>query len=116
MKSNNNSDYHCRYYDIHNSDDNLLSIRESFKTEAFIFFQVDLKFQKVYKEHYEQVKSYVNDVKLAVMIVVDSREVTRKKNPDMVKDCYDFKINDQDGVITAIFVIQVSDKPPSKRK
>ena len=24
---------------------------------------------------------------LAVMIVVDSREVTRNKNPDMVKDC-----------------------------
>ena len=50
------------------------------------------------------------------MIIVDSREVTRKKNPDMVKDCYDFKINEKDGVITAIFVIQVWDKPPSKRK
>ena len=71
---------------------------------------------KVYKDHYEQVKSYASDVKLAIMIVVDSREVTRKKNPDMVKDCYDFKINEQDGVITAIFVIQVSDSPPSKRK
>lgn len=71
---------------------------------------------KVYKDHYEQVKSYANDVKLAVMIVVDSREITRKKNPDMVKDCYDFKINEPDGVITAIFVIQVSDKSPSKRK
>ncbi len=71
---------------------------------------------KVYKDHYEQVKSYAHDVKLAVIIVVDSREVTRKKNPDMVKDCYDFKINKQDSVITAIFVIQVSDKSPSKRK
>lgn len=50
------------------------------------------------------------------MIVVDSREVTRKKNPDMVKDCYAFKTNEQDGVIVAIFVIQVSDTPPSKRK
>lgn len=71
---------------------------------------------KVYKDHYEQVKSYANDVKLAIMIVVDSREVTRKKNPDMVKDCYAFKTNEQDGVIVAIFVIQVSDTPPSKRK
>ncbi len=71
---------------------------------------------RIYKDHYQQVKSYANDVKLAVMIVVDSREVIRKKNPDMVKNCYDFKTNEQDGVITAIFVMQVSDIPPSKRK
>ena len=78
--------------------------------------KIDDFIDKVYKDHYEQVKSYANDVKLAVMIVVDSREVTRNKNPDMVKSCYDFKINEQDGVITAIFIIQVSAKPPSKRK
>ncbi|MBA7531992.1 hypothetical protein ES705_24218 [subsurface metagenome] len=71
---------------------------------------------KVYKDYYEQVKSYANDVKLAVMIVVDSREVTRNKNPDMVKDCYEFKVNERDGVFTAIFVIQASDKRPSQRK
>jgi len=71
---------------------------------------------KVYKDYYEQVKSYANDVKLAVMIVVDSREVTRNKNPDMVKDCYEFKVNKRDGVFTAIFVIQASDKRPSQRK
>ena len=71
---------------------------------------------KVYKDYYEQVKSYDNDVKLAVMIVVDSREVTRSKNPDMVKDCYEFKVNERDGVFTAIFVIQASDKRPSQRK
>jgi len=71
---------------------------------------------RIYKDHYQQVKSYANDVKLAVMTVVDSREVTRKSNPDMVKDCYKIKINEQDGVITAIFVIQVWDNPPSKRK
>ena len=71
---------------------------------------------RVYKDHYQQVKSYANDVKLAVMAIVDSREVTRRTNPDLIKDCYKFKINEQDGVITAIFVIQVSDIPPSKRK
>ena len=84
--------------------------KRTYPTKIFDFID------KVYKDHYEQVKSYAGDVKLAVMIVVDSREVTRNKNPNMVKDCYDFKINEQDGVITAIFVIQVSDTPPSKRK
>lgn len=78
--------------------------------------KIDGFIDKAYKDHYEQVKSYADDVKLAVMIIVDSREVTRKKNPDMVKDCYNIKINEKDGVITAIFVIQVWDKPPSKRK
>ena len=71
---------------------------------------------KVYKDHYEQVKSYAHDVKLAVMIVVDSRDATRNKNPDLVKDCYDFKVNERDGIITAIFIIQVSEISPSKRK
>lgn len=71
--------------------------------------------EKLYKDHYEQVKSYANDVKLAVMIVIDSRERTKNRAPDLVKDCYDFKINEQDGIITAIFVIQVSDKVPSER-
>lgn len=71
---------------------------------------------KAYKDHYEQVKSYANDVKLAVIIIVDSREETRKKNPDMVRDCYDIKVNERDGVITALFVIQVSDTTPSQRK
>lgn len=78
--------------------------------------KIDGFIDKAYKDHYGQVKSYADDVKLAVMILVDSREVTRNKNPDMVKDCYKFKINEQDGVLTAIFVIQVSDIPPSKRK
>ena len=78
--------------------------------------KIDVFIDKAYKDHYEQVKSYADDVKLAVMILVDSREVTRKKNPDMVKDCYNIKINEKDGIITAIFVIQVWDKPPSKRK
>ena len=78
--------------------------------------KIDDFIDRVYMDHYQQVKSYANDVKLAVMAVVDSREVTRNKNPDMVKDCYKIKINEQDGVFTAIFVIQVSDIPPSKRK
>lgn len=71
---------------------------------------------KVYNEHYGQVKSYADDIKLAVMIVVDSRQETRNKSPDMVRDCYSIKVNQQDGIITAIFVVQVSDIPPSKRK
>ena len=71
---------------------------------------------KVYKDHYEQVKSYADDVKLAVMIVVDSRKVTRERNPDMVKNCYEIKVNKQDGIITAIFVIQVVDNTPSQRR
>lgn len=70
---------------------------------------------KVYNDHYEQVKSYANQVKLAVMVVIDSREETKKKIPDLVKDCYDIKINEQDGIITAIFLIQISDIKPSKR-
>ena len=78
--------------------------------------KIDEFIDKVYKKHYGQVKSYADDVKLAVMIVVDSREVIRKKNPDMVKNCYELKTNEQDGVITAIFVIQVSDITPSNRK
>ncbi|MBA7515188.1 hypothetical protein ES705_07227 [subsurface metagenome] len=71
---------------------------------------------KAYRDHYEQVKSYADDVKLAVLIVVDSRDVIRNNNPDMVKECYDIKVNEPDGVITAIFVIQVSNTPPSRRK
>jgi len=71
---------------------------------------------KVYKDHYKQVKSYADDVKLAILIVVDSREVTRIKNPDMVKDCYEIKVNKKDCVITAIFVIQVNNTYPSQRK
>ena len=78
--------------------------------------KIDEFIEKIYNDHYQQVKSYANDVKLAVMTVVDSREVTTEKNPDMVKDCYKFMINEQDGVITAIFVIQVWKKTPSKRK
>ena len=78
--------------------------------------KIDDFIDRVYMDHYQQVKSYANDVKLAVMAVVDSREVTRNRNPDMVKDCYKIKINEGDGVFTAIFVIQVSDIPPSKRK
>ena len=50
------------------------------------------------------------------MIVVDSRDKIRKKNPDMVRECYEFKENKQDGIITAIFVIQVNDTSPSQRK
>ncbi len=71
---------------------------------------------KIYELHYEQVKSYAHNIKLAVMIVVDSREETKKNTPDMVKDCYDFRVNDEDGIVTAIFVIQISDNTPSKRR
>jgi hypothetical protein len=49
------------------------------------------------------------------MVVIDSREETKNKIPDLVKDCYDIKINEQDGIITAIFLIQISDIKPSKR-
>ena len=66
-------------------------------------------------DHYEQIKRYANDVKFAVMIVVDSRQEIKKNSPNSVKDCFDFKMNEQDGIITAIFIIQVSDKNPSER-
>ena len=84
--------------------------KKSYPTKIYDFMD------KVYKDHYEQVKSYANDVKLAVLIVVDSREETRMKNPDLVKDCYRIEVNEQDGIITAIFIIQVSDTSPSKRR
>ena len=71
---------------------------------------------KSYEDHYEQVKGYAQDNKFAVLIVVDSREQTRNTPPDMVKDCYTFKTNETDGIITAIFILQVSDITPSKRK
>lgn len=70
---------------------------------------------KVYTEHYEQLKSYAHDIKLAIMVVIDSRDAIRKKSPDLIKDCYEFKVNEQDGVITAIFIIQVTDITPSRR-
>jgi len=78
--------------------------------------KIDDFIDKVYKDHYEQVKSYAHDVKLAAMVVIDSREETRNKNPDLIKDCYRFEVNEQDSIITAIFIIQVSDIPPSKRR
>jgi len=49
------------------------------------------------------------------LIAVDSREATRTKNTDMVKDCYELKVNKKDGVITAIFMIQIMDTTPSQR-
>ena len=71
---------------------------------------------KVYKDHYGQVKYYANDSKLAVIVVVDSREYIKNNPPALVKECYDFKINEQDGIIIAIFVIQVSEITPSESK
>ena len=74
---------------------------------------------KVCEKLKAQFFSYVQDVKLGVIVIIDSRTVTKEnKNPDAVDCCYRFKvdkINNID-VCYAIFVFQVLDKTPSERK
>ena len=75
---------------------------------------------QVYDKHKAQFRSYIQDVKLGVVVLVDSRTVTREnKNPDIVDNSYKFVIDDLsegDATCLAIFVLKISDTPPSKRK
>ena len=75
---------------------------------------------QVYVKHKAQFMSYIQDVKLGVVVLVDSRTVTREnKNPDIVDNSYKFVIDDLsegDATCLAILVLKISDTPPSKRK
>ncbi len=67
---------------------------------------------KVYKANYKHLKISTNEVKFLVIVVVDSRKILRDLliKRHKLKDCFDFRVNIKDGIISAIFVIEVVNK------
>ncbi len=74
----------------------------------------------VFEEHKGQFLSYTQNDKLGVVLIVDSRTETREnKSPEIVDNCYKFKVinvNKNSAICFAIFVLQILDIYPSKRK
>jgi len=77
--------------------------------------EINYFIDEVYEKHYEQIRSYANDVKLAILLVVDSRSEIRNKSPNLIKDTYKFIVDREDGIVTAIFIVEITDKSPSER-
>ena len=75
---------------------------------------------KLYDHNKAQFHSYAQEVKLGIVVVVDSRSVTREnKSPDIADNCYRFSVNkvsEDAAICLVIFVLQISDIPPSERK
>lgn len=88
--------------------------KRSYSTKVFEFID------QVYEEYKGQFLSYIQNVKLGIIVIVDSRTETREnKSPEIVDNCYKFKVikvNKEIAMIFGIFVLQILDISPSKRK
>ncbi|MFX1345717.1 MAG: hypothetical protein ACFFAI_11465 [Promethearchaeota archaeon] len=95
-------------------------IRDSSTYKSYPF-EVNELIEYLWKEHKPQICSYAQQNKLGLLVAIDSRDEIRKNpSPPYLFNCYDFKIDEDEmsncGICIAIFVFQVLNITPSKRK